>query len=439
MTHLDDATEMLWGRYRLDRLRLTGRHFEAFTAVDTVLKRTVVVKRCRFPADAGLDLERERAAAQRTAALAHHGIVPLLDIGVETTPDGGSELGLVFEWIDGRTVARTLRESGPMTARQVAYLGFDVAEALEYLHVRGVVVRGVTPTNVVLAEQTEGRPHARLLDLSMAVPADAVVDRDVVTLDDSPQPDGGRAARPADDVHALGLLLIEALLGAPAGSVPGAPDSLAMILAAMTSRDPEERPTSTELALAFRELVAREFGRHRRVASAAAAQADDDEEARLAALHRYDLLDTPPEGAFDRITDLASRAFGVPVSTVSIVDRDRIWFKSHHGVDAEQIGRDPGLCAAVVQTGGRIHVPDAKADASTRDNPLIAGDDGLQCYVGVPLTSVDGYTLGALSIADYRPREFTPDELETLDELGRLVTHEMEMRLAARRAVLARA
>ncbi len=438
MDRTDDGAELLWGRYRLDRLRLAGDRFAAFTATDTVLKRTVVVKRCRFPAGAGLDLQREEAAARRTAALAHHGIVPLLDIGLDVTSDGGRELGLVFEWIDGRSIARTLAEDGPMTARQVAYLGFDVAEALEYLHVRGVVVRGVTPSNVVLDQQTDARPHARLLDLSMAVPAGSVVDRGVVTLDDSPRAADGRTALPADDVRALGLLLIEGLLGAPAESVPGAPDALAALLAAMTSADPAERPTSTQLAVAFRELVAREFGRHRRVATAAGADAAEDEEDRLAALHRYDLLDTPPEGAFDRITDLASRTFGVPVSTVSIVDRDRIWFKSHHGVDAEQIGRDPGLCAAVVQTGGRIAVPDAKADASTRDNPLIAGDDGLQCYVGVPLTSVDGYTLGALSIADYRPREFTPDELETLDELGRLVTHEMEMRLAARRAVLAR-
>lgn len=427
---------VLWGRYRLDDLRLTGRWFEAYVAHDLVLDRTVVVKLCRFPADAGQDLQRERAAATRTAALAHHGIVPLLDIALETLPDGAHELGLVFEYAEGRTVARAVRESGPMTAKQAGYLGFDVAEALAYLHGRGVVSRGVVPTNVVLADQSEGRPQARLLDLSNALPAGAVVPGGVVTVDGLPSAEADHAADPADDVLDLGRLLSGALLGPDAEGLPAAPEALVELLRSAVAVEPADRPSAAELAVALREFTAREFGRHRRVPQAPSP--DADEEARLAELHRYDLLDTPPEGAFDRITGLASRTFGMPVSTVSIVDRDRIWFKSHHGVDAEQIGRDPGLCAAVVETGGRIHVPDARAEASTRDNPLIAGDQGLQCYVGVPLTSADGFTLGALSVAGYEPHEFTSDELEVLDELGRFVTHEMEMRRAARRAALSR-
>ena len=73
-----------------------------------------------------------------------------------------------------------------------------------------------------------------------------------------------------------------------------------------------------------------------------------DEPARLAAVGRYAVLDTPPDGAFDRITALAARFFEVPISIVSIVDEHRIWFKSHHGIDAEEIGRDPGLCASAM-------------------------------------------------------------------------------------------
>lgn len=69
---------------------------------------------------------------------------------------------------------------------------------------------------------------------------------------------------------------------------------------------------------------------------------------RMAAVRRYDILDTPPDGAFDRITALAARRFGVPISIISIVDEDRIWFKSRHGVPVEQIGRDPGLCASAI-------------------------------------------------------------------------------------------
>ncbi len=69
---------------------------------------------------------------------------------------------------------------------------------------------------------------------------------------------------------------------------------------------------------------------------------------RMAAVRRYDILDTPPDGSFDRVTSIAARRFGVPISIVSIVDYDRIWFKSHHGVPVSQIGRDPGLCASAI-------------------------------------------------------------------------------------------
>jgi hypothetical protein len=74
----------------------------------------------------------------------------------------------------------------------------------------------------------------------------------------------------------------------------------------------------------------------------------ENEPERLRAVQRYDVLDTPPDGTFDRITKLAARQFRVPISIVSIVDTDRIWFKSHHGVDVEEIGRDPGLCASAI-------------------------------------------------------------------------------------------
>lgn len=74
-----------------------------------------------------------------------------------------------------------------------------------------------------------------------------------------------------------------------------------------------------------------------------------NEEQRLSAVHRYNVLDTPPDGAYDRITAMAARRFNVPISIISIVDHDRIWFKSHHGLPGvNQIGRDAGLCASAI-------------------------------------------------------------------------------------------
>src|SRR3982074_2730792 len=129
-----------------------------------------------------------------------------------------------------------------------------------------------------------------------------------------------------------------------------------------------------------------------------------DEDTRMQAVRRYDVLDTPPDGTFDRVTAMAARRFGVPISIISIVDHDRIWFKSRYGVNVEQIGRDPGLCAsAVLRTDPHI-LPDATKDIRSLANPLVAGDFGLRFYAGVPLTTSDGYNLGTLCVIDKEPR-----------------------------------
>lgn len=163
--------------------------------------------------------------------------------------------------------------------------------------------------------------------------------------------------------------------------------------------------------------------------------ADGDERARLDAVRRYAILDTPPDGAFDRVTQLAARVFDVPISIISIVDEDRIWFKSHHGIDAEQIDREPGLCASAILHHEPWVVNDARVDPRTLANPLVAGELGLRFYAGVPLRTHDGYNLGTFNIIDVTPRELNEDEMKTLKDLAALVVDELELRLAARWAV----
>lgn len=160
-----------------------------------------------------------------------------------------------------------------------------------------------------------------------------------------------------------------------------------------------------------------------------------DEPRRLAAVRRYDILDTPPDGAFDRITALAARRFGVPISIISIVDQDRIWFKSHHGVDVEQIGRDPGLCASAILSNDPHVLTDASIDPRSLANPLVAGDFGLRFYAGVPLTTYDGHNLGTLCIIDKEPRPIDQAQIEDLQDLAAIVMDQIETQLAARRAV----
>ena len=165
------------------------------------------------------------------------------------------------------------------------------------------------------------------------------------------------------------------------------------------------------------------------------ASVDTSEDDRLTALRRYDILDTPPDGAFDRITALAARLFDVPISIISLVDEDRIWFKSHEGVDVEQIDRAPGLCSSAIMQVEPTLITDALTDPRSLANPLVAGEFGLRFYAGVPLRTHDGHNLGTLCIIDREPREVSQQDLAPLKDLAELVMDQMELHLAAQRSL----
>ncbi len=157
-----------------------------------------------------------------------------------------------------------------------------------------------------------------------------------------------------------------------------------------------------------------------------------DESARLGAVQRYDILDTPPDGAFDRVAALAARWFGTPIATVSIVDADRIWFKATHGLDGvTQIGRDPGLCASAIGQDGPYLVDDALNDPRVADNPLVHGELGIRFYAAAPLVTPEGHRLGTVNVLDTVPHVVTEDDLLTLSDLAAIVMDELELRLSA--------
>jgi two-component sensor histidine kinase len=160
-----------------------------------------------------------------------------------------------------------------------------------------------------------------------------------------------------------------------------------------------------------------------------------DEDRRLAAVRRYDILDTPPDGSFDRVTAIAARLFQVPISIISLVDHDRIWFKSHHGLEVEQIPRGPGLCASAILQSDAWVLTDASTDVRSLANPLVAGEFGLRFYVGVPLRTHDGHNLGTLCVIDRQPRPVTEEQIEHLKDLASVVMDQMELRLSARGAI----
>lgn len=157
---------------------------------------------------------------------------------------------------------------------------------------------------------------------------------------------------------------------------------------------------------------------------------------RLNTLRHYDIMDTPPDGAFDRVTGLAARFFNVPISLVSLVDEDRIWFKSRFGLDISQIDRAPGLCASAIFSESAYVVKNAVEDPRTLANPLVAGSLGLKFYAAIPLVTHDGHGLGTFNIIDFKPRDFTTQDEENLKAFADIIMDQMEIRLSARLALL---
>ena len=158
-----------------------------------------------------------------------------------------------------------------------------------------------------------------------------------------------------------------------------------------------------------------------------------DEPQRLAALRRYQIIDTPPETVFDRITSLVARLFGVPIVLISLVEEQREWFKSCYGLDAKQLGREVAFCAHAILADEVTVVTDARKDRRFADNPLVTGEPFIRFYAGAPLTTRDHQNIGALAIIDTEPRELSIVDRATLADLAALVVDEFELRLAGRR------
>ena len=158
-----------------------------------------------------------------------------------------------------------------------------------------------------------------------------------------------------------------------------------------------------------------------------------DEPARMAALRRYAVLDTPAESPFDKITALVQTVLGVPISAVSLIDTDRQWFKSVQGLEARQTPRSAAFCAHTIRTRDPMVVPDAALDPRFLANPLVTGAPHIASYAGVPLETPDGYNIGSLCAIDTVPRSFAPDQIDLLKRFAALVVSEFELRRIAGR------
>ena len=450
----DAAPRTLGQRYRLGRVIGRGAMSVVHQAQDLLIGRQVAVKLFTAPANTPEDLKKQQAEAALIGSLNHHALTTLLDAGADTTDPSSPRLFLVMELVGGSDLRERLVQ-GVLTTQQVCWLGFDLGEGLQHLHAAGFLHRDVKPANVLLAEHDEVvRLRGKLTDFGIAAPIHGDADDEFTTGTAaylSPEQVEGEDAEPASDVYALGLVLLEALTGRTAfpGSVQESafarldrqpeipaviPAPVADLLRRMTARDPSRRPSAGGVATAFQTLL---------VENLLAARTTEPlpvdpgaEAARLAAVRRYNILDTPPEDAFDDITRIATRMLHAPVALVSIIDADRVWHKSRQGTGVEEVDRNTSFCSTTIPDhDGPWSIPDALEDDRTRANSLVTDDPNVRAYAAAPLITHDGHRLGSLCVFDFEPRDFSGDDLADLTSLAAIVMRELELRLASRRAL----
>ncbi len=150
-----------------------------------------------------------------------------------------------------------------------------------------------------------------------------------------------------------------------------------------------------------------------------------NEDARLRALRHLRILDTPPEDRFDQITALAARVFDVPIAYISMVDVNRQWFKSKHGIDLDETPRDISFCGHAILQNDPLVVPDLRLDNRFAHSPLVTGNPHARFYAGMPLALEAGVNVGTLCVLDTQPRTLDPHQIAFLRGFGGLVEQQL--------------
>jgi diguanylate cyclase (GGDEF)-like protein len=157
-----------------------------------------------------------------------------------------------------------------------------------------------------------------------------------------------------------------------------------------------------------------------------------DEQGRLAALRRYEILDTAEEAPFQRIVELVRTVLGVPIAAISLLDGQRQWVKASVGPLPRQIARDGAFCNETISRHVPLAIDDAREDGRFAINPLVVGEPFIRSYLGVPLRTPDGYNIGALSAMDQEPRPFDSRDAGILEKFAQIVLEQLELREIAK-------
>lgn len=157
-----------------------------------------------------------------------------------------------------------------------------------------------------------------------------------------------------------------------------------------------------------------------------------DEEARLAALRRYEIRDSGESGPFQRIVDLVRQIMNVPMAAVTLIDADTQWFRAQRGLKGTSTARAEAFCNHTIAQGDPFAVPDARLDPRFSGNPMVTGDPYVRSYLGVPLRTPDGYNVGSLCAIDDEPRQFDRTQGEIMRKLAEIVVEQFELQQIAK-------
>lgn len=158
----------------------------------------------------------------------------------------------------------------------------------------------------------------------------------------------------------------------------------------------------------------------------------DDEAGRLAALRRYDVLDSDPETEFVDIVRLVRTMFAMPFAAINLLDEDRNWPLAIEGAPREAVSRKDAFCNIALRGSGPLVVENAALDPRFCAHPYVRQPMGLRAYLGMPLTTPDGYNIGAICVWGPKPRRFSQADVEVLRNLAKVVMSQFELRMAAK-------
>ena len=441
----DSAGKKKIGKYDLVSKIGGGGFGTVYEGFDPLIQRKVAIKTC----EVGTPEIRARTfqEAQLAGRLQHPNITTIYEFGIEDDVPY-----IVQEFLTGTDLDKVIAAGTPLPMGEKVKILLGIALGLDYAHRSGVIHRDIKPSNIRVLEGNA----IKIMDFGIAKAQNEAseITKTGMAVGSagymSPEQICGDPVDHRADIFSFGAVAYELLSGRKAFrnenlfklletivkeepeplsiAAPEVPVVLAEIVHRTLHKDPAKRfQTAEELRDALIE-VHDTLDPEIPVVQVSGTPLPPNEAARMAALAKFDILDSDPEREFDDLARLASQICGTPYALISLVDRDRQWFKARVGVEARETPRSVSLCAHAILGHDPLVVPDASKDSRFSNNPLVRSGPGFHFYAGAPLVTNDGHAIGTICVLDRKARELDPDQIESLRALSRQVVSQLELR-----------